>query len=288
MALRFEMLQQLSVQRRDTGRDGHTFRLNQLGNACGIHLRPRQHQLRADHWSCMRKAPRPIGMEHRRHRQDRIQRGKTQGIGAADGEAMQHVGTVRVEHAFRVTGRARRIEQRGGRQLIEHRPLEILVAVIQKILIALDIRDARRRHRRPLHHQDEEADGRKFRCELLHHRQKRALEKHHFVFSMIGNVGNLGRNQSRINRVPDRPKAGDAMFNLEVPIIIPGKRRNPVAWPDTPAPQRIGQLARTARSVLIAVSMDWTFDGARHDLGSAVKPIGVLQKRRQQQRLILH
>jgi hypothetical protein len=29
--------------------------------------------------------------------------------------------------------------------------------------------------------------------------------------------------------MPDRPKASDAMLDLEVPVIIPGKRRNPVA-----------------------------------------------------------
>jgi hypothetical protein len=78
------------------------------------------------------------------------------------------------------------------------------------------------------------------------------------------------------------------MFDLEVPIVIPSKRRNPVALLDTPASQRIGQLARATRGVLVGVTMDRTFDGPRHNLGTAVKPIGMLQKRRQQQRLILH
>jgi len=78
------------------------------------------------------------------------------------------------------------------------------------------------------------------------------------------------------------------MFNLEVPVIIPCKRRNPVAWPDTPAPQGISQLARAARGVLVGMAMDWAFNSARYNLGTAVKPIGMLQKRRQQQRLILH
>src|SRR6266481_8423432 len=100
---------------------------------------------------------------------------------------------------------------------------------------------------------------------------------------MICNVGNLSRYQSRIDRMPDRSKAGDAMLDLEVPIIIPGKRRHPVAWPDAPAPQRIGQLARSARGVLVGITMDRAFDGARYNLGTAVKPIGMLQKRRQQQ-----
>src|SRR5260370_38268357 len=105
---------------------------------------------------------------------------------------------------------------------------------------------------------------------------------------MIGNVGNLGRNQSRVDRMPDRPKAGDAMFNLEVPIIIPGKRRNAVALLDTPASQRVGQLARPSRGVLVSIAMVMSFDGATRNLGTAVKSIGMLQKRRQQQRLILH
>src|SRR6266852_8674319 len=105
---------------------------------------------------------------------------------------------------------------------------------------------------------------------------------------MIGDVGNLGWNQSRTDRMPDRAKAGDAMFDLEMPMVIPRQRRNPVALPDAAALQRIGQLARTARGILVGISMNRTFDGARYNLGAAVKPVGILQKRRQQQRLILH
>jgi len=88
--------------------------------------------------------------------------------------------------------------------------------------------------------------------------------------------------------MPNRSKASDAMLNLEVPKVVPCKCGNSVTLPDTSALQGISQLTRTPRRVLIGISMNRTLDGPRHNLSVAVKPISVLQKRRQQQRLVLH
>jgi hypothetical protein len=78
------------------------------------------------------------------------------------------------------------------------------------------------------------------------------------------------------------------MLNLEVPVVVPCECRNSVTLPDTPALQGISELPRTPRRMLIGIPMNRTLDGPRHNLGVAVKPISVLQKRRQQQRLVLH
>jgi hypothetical protein len=95
---------------------------------------------------------------------------------------------------------------------------------------------------------------------------------------MICDVRDLPLNQPRIDCMPNCSKAGDAMLNLEVPIVVPCKRGNSVTLPNTSALQGISQLARTPRRVLIGISMNRTLDGPRHNLSVAMKPISVLQK----------
>jgi hypothetical protein len=82
--------------------------------------------------------------------------------------------------------------------------------------------------------------------------------------------------------MPNCSKAGDAMLNLEVPIVVPCKRGNSVTLPNTSALQGISQLTRTPRRVLIGISMNspsTVRDSPRHNLSVAMKPISVLQKR---------
>ena len=88
--------------------------------------------------------------------------------------------------------------------------------------------------------------------------------------------------------MPHRTKTGDAVLDLEVPIIVPGKRRDPVAWCNAMTAQRVGQLAGTARRISVGIAMDRTLDGTRDDLGAGMKAICMLQQRRKQQWLILH
>src|SRR6267142_1558431 len=88
--------------------------------------------------------------------------------------------------------------------------------------------------------------------------------------------------------MPYRAKTGDAVFDFEMPVVVPGERCDPIARRDAMTAQRIGQLPRAARRVRIAIAMDRAFDRPRDDLGAGMKAIRMLQKRRKQQRLILH
>ena len=96
---------------------------------------------------------------------------------------------------------------------------------------------------------------------------------------MIGDVGDLGRDQPRVDRVPHRAKTGDAVFDLEMPVIVPSQRCDPVALQDAAAAQRIGELARAARRIPVSITMDLALDRARDDLGLGMKAIRMLQQR---------
>src|SRR6266404_4468850 len=120
-------------------------------------------------------------------------------------------------------------------------------------------------------------------CQLLDDGKKRTVEAEDAVLGMIDDVGDLAWNQTRIDRMPHRAKTGDAMFDLEVPKIVPGERCNTVARRNAMTAQRIGQLSRPTRRIRIAIAVDRAFDGTRDNLGAGMKAIRMLQKRRQQQ-----
>ena len=84
-----------------------------------------------------------------------------------------------------------------------------------------------RRHRLPIHHQDIKADRWPLMCQLLDDGKKRTVEAEHAVFGMVDDVGDLAWDQPRIDRMPYRAKTGDAVFDFEMPVVVPGQRRDP-------------------------------------------------------------
>ncbi len=70
-----------------------------------------------------RQSPR-VDVEHRHDRQHRVVLAERQRIAQSERERVQHDGPVRIEHALRPAGRARRVAHRGGVVLVELRLLE--------------------------------------------------------------------------------------------------------------------------------------------------------------------
>ena len=76
--------------------------------------------------------PRPaVGVIHRHRHQDHIARGESIDIGRAHRQRQQHDGAMAVQHAFRLTCRARGVEQTSGGVFVEARPNEMSVGLRQ-------------------------------------------------------------------------------------------------------------------------------------------------------------
>ena len=67
----FHVGQQALPHRGHAGRHGDAFALEQLVQALAVEVRPRKHELGADHARGIRQAP-GVDVEHRHHRQDRV------------------------------------------------------------------------------------------------------------------------------------------------------------------------------------------------------------------------
>jgi hypothetical protein len=122
----------------------------------------------------------------------------------------------------------------------------------------------------------------------LHQRQERHVEAQHLVFGMVRDPGDLVRVQPRVDGVQHTPRAARAKVDFQVTVAVPGERRHPVGEQQVHAIERVGDLARALGDVTPGVAVDVALHSPGHYLGVAVVALGVVDQRRNQQRLVLH
>jgi hypothetical protein len=108
------------------------------------------------------------------------------------------------------------------------------------------------------------------------------------ILGVIDDVKELRWEQARVQGVAHRAHAGDGIVDFEVPMGVPGERRDAIAQPDLELPQGLCQLARASMGIAVGLAMDRTFDRPGHDLRVGVISAGVLDQRRDQQRRFHH
>src|SRR5260221_11475463 len=97
--------------------------------------------------------------------------------------------------------------------------------------------------------------------QLLDEGKKRTVEAQHAVFGVVYDVGDLARDQPRIDRMRHRAKTGDAVLDLEVTKIVRSKRGDPGARRDAMAAQRIGPRPCASRRVAGGFPMERALPG---------------------------
>ena len=105
---------------------------------------------------------------------------------------------------------------------------------------------------------------------------------------VIDDVGDLLREQARIDGVTDGAAARDGVVDLEVAEAVPGERADAVGRSHPERAQRVGELARAPVCVPVGVAVDAALDQARDDLGVAVIALGVTDQRRDLQGHVHH
>src|SRR3954471_24247985 len=124
--------------------------------------------------------------------------------------------------------------------------------------------------------------------QLLGERDKARIEEQCFILGMIYDIRELVSEQTRIDGVAYCTNTGDRVIGLEVSMIVPGKRGNPIAKADAEPEKGSGQLLSARISLRIGISVESTLSRARHNLGVAVITRRVVNQRLNQQRLIHH
>ena len=229
-------------------------------------------------------------MEHRHHRQHHVARGNVERIGQRRRKRMNHGRAVRVQHALRVTGGARRVAQGRRGVLVQLRPFEIAVLGRDQFLVTKQIGKVDLRHMRPVAHRDPALHALARGSELLHQRSEGEVEQHVAVFGMVDDVDELFRKQARIDGVHHRSHAGDPVEGLEMAVAVPGQRADAIALFHAQPGKRLRQLARALVRFPVGVAVQGAravrrraFDRARHDFGVAMVPVGMDNQRRNKQ-----
>ena len=114
---------------------------------------------------------------------------------------MQHLRTIRVQHAFRVTGGTRRITQRRGVLFVQLRPVVLVRLVGDERLVAEDVLELGLRHRPLAGHDDECFYIRQIGRELLDQRENQQVNHDVLVIRMVNDECDLLRKQARVDCV---------------------------------------------------------------------------------------
>ena len=99
------------------------------------------------------------------------------------------------------------------------------------------------------------------------------------VVGVIDDVRNLRRVQPRIDRMAHGADPADAVVALEVPVAVPGDRRDADAFNDPQRAQRVREPRRPRLGVPIGVAVNRPFDRARDDLAAAIEARRVFEDR---------
>ena len=74
------------------------------------------------------------------------------------------------------------------------------------------------------------------------------IEEDRAVFGVIDDEDDLIVEEARVDDVADRAHAGDGVIEFEMPVIVPGERRDAIALRDAEPRQRVGELFRPAHA----------------------------------------
>ena len=99
----------------------------------------------------------------------------------------------------------------------------------------------------------------------LHERHEGKVDQRHPVFGVVDDPGDLLGEEARVDGVIDRARPGYAVPAFEVPVAIPGERRDAVAVLDLLAMKPLGDFQRAMADIAIVRIVHRPFDRAgRH------------------------
>ena len=283
----FEVLQQHEPDCRHRGGAGDLVAVEQFEHRRAVELRARHHQGGAGDRSGERHRP-AIGMEHGHDRHHHVARRIPFHVAGVRHQPVQHVRAVRIEHALRVSGRARGVAHAGGGIFVEPLPGKIAVGLRDPFLVGDRVSQRGSWHVRRVGQHDIAFDRRELVRELFQQRDEGQVGQHHAVFGVIDDPDDLVGKQPRIDRVIDGADPHDAVPGLQMAPGIPGQRRDPVAEHDAVSLQPLREPQGAGANLGIGRLVDGSFNRARYDRPTGVIRGGVVDNAMAEQRPILH
>ena len=114
------------------------------------------------------------------------------------------------------------------------------------------------------------------------------VEEHVARFGIADDEAHLIGKQPGIDRVQHGAAAGDAEIDLQMPVVVPRQRGDPLTLRNAQPAQCVGNPPGTRCDRAPGAAMDRTLDRAGHDLGAGMVALRIVEQRRNQQRALLH
>ena len=146
------------------------------------------------------------------------------------------------------------------------RPVDLIGLAIQNFFVAKHAFKRGVGHVRPVRHDDDLQIVRKMRAQLFNDRYEGEVDKQEPVLGVIDDVDHLLSGQARIDRVADRPDAGNGIVKLKMPVAIPRERGHPIPVVHTKPLQSMRQLGDPSCRFPVGCAMNITFRAHRNDL----------------------
>ena len=236
-----------------------------------------------------------MDVEHRHHRQHRVDRAQAEGVRQVDGKRMQQRRAVRVQHALRVAGGARGVAERRGGALVEARPVDQGRGGGEQRLVgdegeAGERRRFHRRRRRCLVGEHHERVQRRAEPpgEPGDERQELRVDEKVGGAALAQDEGDLLGVEPGVHRVAHRAEAGHGIVRLQVAVIAPGQRGDPLARPDAAGEKRVGEAGGALGDVGIAVAHPRAVGADADDPRAAVVRGGVGEDVGNEELALLH
>ena len=210
------------------------------------------------------------------------------------GQAVDDGGAVAVQHALRIARGARGIAERGGRALVQLGPVVAVRLAGEQALLGNHLEAAAQRAvgrdigLRP-HDDDGAQAGRQPVGQRLGARQQGRVDEQVGVGGILQDEGDLVGEEPRIHRMQHGAHRGDAVVDLQVPVLVPGQRGDALAAAAPRGRPAHGPAGRRGRRP--AARYGATRRAIRpggDDLRPAMVPRRVLEHGGDQQRTVLH
>ena len=186
-----------------------------------------------------------VGVKHRHHGQDNVPGGVAAGVGGGQHPGVQHQRAVAVEHPLGRARGARGVAQPARVVLVGPRPFGHRLVRRNQGFVRAGPAQGRFGHGRLVAQQDETLDGGQLVLQVFHQGHEVEIEENDAIARVVEDVGHLGAEQPRVDRVADRAHAGNGVEQLEMAKAVPGQRRDWLARRD---PERRQRTARAPRA----------------------------------------
>ena len=264
------------------GGERHLLVLEQLEQALGVEVGPREDLLRPHHGGGEGQAP-GVHVEHGDHREHGVAEREAERVGQRGHHRVQDQRTVGVDDALGASGGARGVAEPGRLPLLEvregegvHLRLDHLLVVEREVGSGVPVGPDH--HRAQVH----------VLVESLVDGEEHVVHQQEPILGVVHDVGEVLAREAGVERVQDAPGQRDGEVGLQVAGVVPAQRGDAVTGLQAQAHQRVGQLLHPLVELPVGRALDRLVGPSGDDLDVGEVLPGAIEDREQRQLVVHH